>query len=301
MRHGAAGARADLCAACCGGVGCGGTCHRRAADEFAESHAKAMVVRDALGAAMPGAGVGCAIARTVLTDLARARKAELARSEGVMRGRLAGPFASECLTEDYELGWRIAHAGHSARFLRLRDGAGQLIATRSYFPASVDAAVRQKSRWVHGIAFQGWDRLGWGGRAVDLWMAARDRRGPLVALVLFAAYLLVVIGGVLGIARAAGLAAPVPQTPLLSGLLLVCLAGLAWRMVMRFVFTAREYGLAEGLLAVLRIPVANVIAIVAGRRAITAYALSLAGNTVRWEKTSHHGHPALRQVAQARA
>ncbi|HET9629191.1 MAG TPA: glycosyl transferase family protein [Novosphingobium sp.] len=268
-------------------------------DEFTESHAKAMVVRDALGAALPAAGVGCAIARNVLTDLARERKTELAREQGVILSRQAGPFASECLTEDYEMGWRIARGGHRARFLRLRDGAGQLIATRSYFPDAIDAAVRQKARWVHGIAFQGWDRLGWGGRTVDLWMAARDRRGPLVALVLFVAYALIVLGGVLVVAENAGWTRARPQSGVLQVVITLCVAGLLWRMIMRFAFTAREYGWREGLLAVLRIPVANVIAIVAGRRAITAYVRSLAGSAVRWEKTAHHGHPALvRQAGQ---
>jgi len=269
------------------------------ADEFTESHAKAMVVRDALGAALPAAGVGCAVARNVLTDLARERKTELAREQGVILNRLAGPFASECLTEDYEMGWRIARAGHVARFLRLRDGEGQLIATRSYFPASLDAAVRQKARWIHGIAFQGWDRLGWGGRAADLWMAARDRRGPLVALVLFVAYVLVITGGVLAVAEAAGWVKPLSQTPEIRAMVMICLAGVVWRMAMRFVFTAREYGLREGMMAVLRIPVANIIAIVAGRRAMTAYVRSLAGSTVRWDKTAHHGHPTLAQAADA--
>jgi len=262
-------------------------------DEFTESHAKAMVVRDALGAALPAAGVGCAIAREVLAELAQGRKAELARTEGVLSNRLAGPFASECLTEDYEMGWRIAHAGHSARFLRLRDGEGQLVATRSYFPASIDAAVRQKARWVHGIAFQSWDRLGWSGRWVDLWMAARDRRGPLVALVLFAAYLLVVVGAIVAAAQAAGMLGPSPRSPVLAVMVKLCLVGLAWRMALRFIFTTREYGVGEGLLAMLRIPVANVIAIVAGRRAFTAYVRSLAGSAVFWEKTTHHGHPTL--------
>jgi len=270
------------------------------ADEFTESHAKAMVVRDALGAALPAAGVGCAIARNVLTDLARARKVELVRDRGAILTRQAGPFASECLTEDYEMGWRIARGGHRARFLRLRDREGQLVATRSYFPATIDAAVRQKARWVHGIAFQGWDRLGWGGRAVDLWMAARDRRGPLVALVLFVAYLLIVIGAVIAAAQAAGLAPQVKQPPLMQGLVMLCLGGLAWRMVMRFIFTAREYGLVEGLLALPRIPVANIIAIVASRRAVIAYIRSLAGSAIRWEKTAHHGHPALRHLAEGR-
>jgi len=265
------------------------------ADEFTEAHAKAMVVRDAMGAALPAAGVGCAIGRAVLGELADARKAELEQAEGRMTGRRAGPFSPDCLTEDYELGWRIARSGRRGRFLRLRDADGQLIATRSYFPATVGEAVRQKTRWVHGIAFQGWDRLGWWGKAADLWMALRDRRGPLVALVLFVAYVLVVVGAGLSLAEAAHLVPAAKYPPEVRLLMQLCLAGLAWRVLFRFTFTCREYGCVEGLRAVLRIPVANLIAIIAGRRALFAYVRSLNGATVRWDKTEHREHPALAQ------
>ena len=268
-------------------------------DEFTEAHAKAMVVRSALGAALPAAGVGCAIEREVLGELADARKAELTREHGPAAGRHAGPFAAECLTEDYELGWRIARSGRQGRFLRLRDQDGQLIATRSYFPATVPEAIRQKARWIHGIAFQSWDRLGWWGRAADLWMALRDRRGPLVALVLFVAYVLVVLGAGLGLAEAAGIIAPAPDAPDLGLLIAICMVGLVWRTILRFAFTAHEYGLVEGLRAVVRIPVANLIAIVAGRKAFAAYLRTLGGVAVRWDKTTHRHHPALREQAPA--
>ena len=39
-------------------------------DEFAEAHAKELVVREAVGASIPLAGVGCAIAREPLARLA---------------------------------------------------------------------------------------------------------------------------------------------------------------------------------------------------------------------------------------
>ena len=44
-------------------------------DEFAESHAKELVVRTAIGASLPSAGVGCAISRDALAALATARGA----------------------------------------------------------------------------------------------------------------------------------------------------------------------------------------------------------------------------------
>ncbi len=252
------------------------------ADEFAEAHAKLLVVRDAIGAALPAAGVGCGFARRALADLAARRMAE---------GEV-GPFAAECLTEDYELGLLISQHGRRSSFLRLRDASGQLVATRSFFPTDLGQAVRQKTRWVHGIAFQSWDRMGWTGGPVDLWMALRDRRGPLTALVLAAAYLLLIIDAVLLGAHWAGLVPAYAPSGVLKFFLLLSFFGFVWRALMRFTFTAHEYGLAEGIWAVARIPVSNIIAIMAGRRAFAAYFRTLRGGAVIWDKTAHLGHPA---------
>ncbi|KPF62896.1 glycosyl transferase family protein [Porphyrobacter sp. AAP60] len=248
-------------------------------EEFAEAHGKAMVVRSALGASLPGAGVGCAASRGALEGLAAQR------ADGL-------PFASDSLTEDYELGLAIAAGGGRCRFVRVRGDDGRLIATRAFFPNRFETVVRQKTRWVLGIALQGWDRVGWSGGVIERWMRARDRRGPLTALVLLTGYALVVLTGLMGIAIVAGVAQPVPLTPLLKSLLVANTVAFGWRVVMRFAFTAREYGLAEGGLAVLRIPLANVIAIIAGRRAVFSYIRSLGGRAAAWDKTEHDVHPA---------
>jgi adsorption protein B len=248
-------------------------------EEFAEAHGKAMVVRDALGASLPGAGVGCAASRRALENLAAQR------DDGL-------PFASDSLTEDYELGLEIAANGGRCRFVRVRGDDGRLIATRAFFPNRFDTVVRQKMRWLLGIALQGWDRVGWSGGVIERWMRARDRRGPLTALVLLTGYALVVLTGLMGIAIVAGVAEPVPLTPLLKGLLVANTAAFVWRVAMRFAFTAREYGLSEGGWAVLRIPLANVIAIIAGRRAVFSYIRSLGGRAAAWDKTEHDVHPA---------
>ena len=248
-------------------------------DEFAEAHGKALVMRDALGAGLPGAGVGCAASRQALDRLVARR------ADGL-------PFASDSLTEDYELGLGIAAAGGRCRFVRARGQDGRLIATRSFFPHRFEPALRQKSRWVLGIALQGWDRVGWAGGATEAWMRARDRRGPLTALVLLAGYALVLLTAIMGVIVALGLAEPAPLTPLLKALLIANGVALAWRIAMRFAFTAREYGLREGIFAVLRLPLANVIAIISGRRAVFAYARTLAGRVAVWDKTEHDAHPA---------
>ncbi len=248
-------------------------------EEFAEAHGKAMVVRDALRAGMPLAGVGCAIGRKALSALARNKQ------DGM-------PFAADCLTEDYELGLGISAMGGNARFLRYRHANGTLVATRAYFPARLDSAVRQKTRWIHGIAFQGWDRLGWHGRPAEIWMRIRDRRGPLTALVLAMAYALLVVVTIGWLLNLAGMGHGIDLTPELRAILILNFASFVWRVAWRYGFTAREYGGAEGLRAIVRIPLANVIAIMAGRRALMAYARALTGQMPQWDKTHHHAHPA---------
>ncbi len=256
-------------------------------DEFTESHAKSLVVRDALGAAIPAAGVACGFSRSMIERIARRRTAEGG----------AGPFAAECLTEDYELGVLVWREGGRSRFLRARDEKGELVATRAYFPARLEDAVRQKTRWIHGIAFQGWDRLGWASQLSDGWMALRDRRGPLTAIVLSCGYLLLLIEGVLALARMAGWHSTMVLSPVLSFMLMLCLVGFVWRGVCRVAFTSREYGPAEGLRALLRIPVANIITIMAGRRALVRYIQTLGGAKITWDKTRHDVHPAGGGVA----
>jgi adsorption protein B len=252
-------------------------------DEFTEAHAKTLVVRDALGAAIPSAGVGFGVSRAALGRLAEYRAAQ---------GFDDGPFEPGCLTEDYELGLLLTRLGGRGRFVRARDSAGALVATRAFFPCTVRDAVRQKTRWIHGIALQCWDRLGWPEKAVDKWMVLRDRRGPLLAIVLAAAYLLVLIEGVLLLAQLAGLPVKWGYSPIRSALLVVSLLGSIWRILWRLAFTTHEYGLGEGLRAIVRVPVANIIAILAGRRAVLAYMGTLRGRALQWDKTEHNSHPA---------
>jgi len=257
-------------------------------DEFAESHGKAMVVRDWLGVGLPSAGVGCAFRREAIAAIAARRGSDQ-------------PFAAESLTEDYECGLLIAELGGSARFVRARDRAGDLVATREFFPATLATAVRQKTRWLHGIAFQGWERLGWSGGLTELWMRLRDRRGPLVAVVLTAAYLIAILAPVLWLGEATGLYRPHAESAQMKALLWFNVVALFWRMAFRVAFTAREYGWVEGLRAIVRMPIGNVIAIMAARRALRAYWRGLRGGTVSWDKTVHAFHPTLKPGVTATA
>jgi adsorption protein B len=252
-------------------------------DEFTDAHAREMVVRAELGAGIPAAGVGCAFSRGALDRI-------IAR-----RGSDAGPFDPTALTEDYELGMLIGRAGAEGkgdRFVRVRASDGSLIATSAYFPHRLDAAVRQKARWVQGIAFDGWEQLGWSRSPLEFWMRLRDRRGPLVAVVLLTAYLLIVLTLVLRLAEAAGIYRPARLPPLIYWVLILTTLAFVWRGIVRFLLVGREYGWSEGLAAIIRIPVANIIAIISARRALGRYVADLRGKGKSWDKTEHDRHPA---------
>jgi bacteriophage N4 adsorption protein B len=246
-------------------------------DDFTESHGKAMVVRQAVGAGMPFAGVGCAIRRDVLARLAK------------LRG--GSPFDADSLTEDYELGLAIAAMGGRTWLARVREPAdGQLIAVRAYFPHRFEAAVRQKTRWTIGIALAGWDRTGWS-RTLhigDHWMRMRDRRATLAMPVLAIAYLAMLLGG-LAYAVHALLGLPPPESePVIVLLLAINFLLLSWRMLMRATFVGAAYGWGEAWWSIPRTVVGNLIGLFAAQRAMFQYVGMLAGAPPRWDKTAHH-------------
>ena len=245
-------------------------------DEFAESHTKDMVVREALGAAVPSAGVATAIDRQLLGQIADAAGGE--------------PFDADCLTEDYELGLRVKALGGRGGLVRLRSGADRvMVATHEHFPATFEAARRQKTRWLIGIGLAGWDRLGWPGGWADRYMLMRDRKALLTALLTIAAY------GVTGLYLLGGIVdfvlPSLPALPFGAGLvalLWINTAFLAWRLLLRAGFVAHAYGPVEGLRAIPRAMVSNVINAAAALAAARRYRAILAGDALlAWDKTAH--------------
>ncbi|ANI78638.1 glycosyl transferase family protein [Sphingobium sp. EP60837] len=242
-------------------------------DEFAESHGKYLTIREAMGASVPSAGVACAFERATLDKLIDPKN--------------GGPFDPDSLTEDYEVGLRIKNMGGRGVFVRMRDGSGELVATREYFPDNLDAAVKQKARWMVGISLAGWARMGWQGGATERWMRIRDRRAAIAAFVLLAAYLALLLWGVLTVARWFGIV-PAPRgSALIEPLLWLNFLFMVWRLAMRAIFVGRSYGWRYGLGAIPRSIIANLIAMMAARRAIFLYLDSLFGKPLVWDKTQH--------------
>jgi adsorption protein B len=137
---------------------------------------------------------------------------------------------------------------------------------------------------MRGIALSGWERLGWSGGPAERWMRMRDRQSVLAALLLVSAY----AAGFLWSARTAGTAAGLSPLVLPEALqTLFVLNGLLlfWRLGMRFGFVADAYGWREGLRAVPRVLVGNVIEIGAAARAVSLYRRER--GAARWDKTRH--------------
>jgi bacteriophage N4 adsorption protein B len=180
-----------------------GWTHALYCDEFAEAHVKDIPVRQRLGGFVPGAGVGTAFSRAVLERLAE-------RSGGNI-------FDARCLTEDYENGFRIHALGHPQIFLpALANGT----ATRELFPRAFRAAVRQRTRWITGIALQSWERHGWRAARGQAYWFWRDRKPLIGNLLAPAANLLSGYGAITAFYCAcAGVAWPLAEAyPLLTAL-----------------------------------------------------------------------------------
>ena len=146
-------------------------------DEFAERHTREMIVRNALGATIPSAGVGTCLTRRLIEHFVRIR------GNVLMNG---------CVTEDYILGVEAKRAGFKAAFAAVSAQERQgldYVATREFFPKSLAASIKQKTRWVYGINFEATRKLGWAGDAWDRYFFVRDRKGavtnflPAVSLV----------------------------------------------------------------------------------------------------------------------
>jgi adsorption protein B len=260
-------------------------------DEFVEHHLKDMLVREAIGGFVPSAGVGSAFARDAFDDIARAHG--------------QAPFNVESLTEDYEIGLRFRLAGKRAHFAcrslqriravprRVFRGERRVvdedvIATREYFPSGFRASVRQRARWITGIALQAWRQIGWQGPAAVRYCLWRDRKAIATNLLLVGAYLLFVMTTVRLALTSAHMASIVVPFTVVWWLMAVNLVLLVWRTAMKMRFVARLYGVGHALVSAPRLIIANVIGLAATLRAIRQYAVhALTGKPLRWYKTAH--------------
>jgi adsorption protein B len=258
-------------------------------DEFAETQTKDIPVRQRLGGFLPSSGVGTGFDRVSLERLAASRG-----------GRIFDP---ECLTEDYENGLRFHAMGLRQIFLPIVFDHSGPIATREYFPGTMRAAIRQRSRWVAGIALQGWQHHGWrlpGRQRYWLW---RDRKGLIGSLVSPVTNLISIY---VAFSWANGSRPAEHLTPFV-GWVYLCAAWLAaFQMAIRACCCARVYGWSYAALVPLRALWANQVNGLATLGALHQFAKArLRHRSLAWRKTDHsypahpgalHGRPKLGQV-----
>ena len=238
-------------------------------DEFAENHTRDMTVRAALGSFVPSSGVGTGYRRDALARLACAYS-----------NRLFDPAA---LTEDYENALRLFRLGCSQAFVPISQSSGggrDFVATREYFPASWAAARRQRTRWVTGIALQGWQRFGWSGGPREIYWLWRDRKGLLANPLSLAVNVVFAYG----LATALWTRVSPGQARLGAATLVLQILRLGFRMLC----VGRIYGFVFALGVPVRAVYANALNTAATAHAVIRYTVArIRGQPLVWLKTEH--------------
>ncbi len=257
-------------------------------DEFAEVHLKGLTSRLAVGGMVPSAGVGTAFSRAACDELAEQTNHVL--------------FPAVSLTEDYDFSFRLFRnqrkSGIAEVWIRREDAAGraikELVAIREFFPAKFGDAVRQKQRWMLGIAFQGAQKLGWGHGWRERYMLFRDRIGVLSSLLnLCAAYIFFDLYFSIGLNMLHGKTWLESLPPFYPDHRLVWLIDanlllLANRIFQRAHFVGQVASRRQMLLAPLRLLWSNVIDFYCTFHAIRRFThSSLTGKPLKWLKTAH--------------
>ncbi len=244
-------------------------------DEFAERHTREMIVRNAVGATIPSAGVGTCMTRKLLKHFL------------ATRGQV---LMSGTVTEDYILGVEAKRAGFKSAFAAVsanaEDAGLDFVATREFFPKTLAASIKQKTRWVYGINFEAARKLGWEGDLWDKYFFMRDRKGiitnvlPPISLVL----LILLVSGIIDPAYM-----PYQVEGPFAVSLTINFIALVSRYVIRVSACKQVYGMYDLLGVAVRWPVGLYINAVAVFRAWKTYVgeSNFATRPIVWSKTAH--------------
>lgn len=278
-------------------------------DEFAESHAKEMVVRESVSGMVPSAGVGTCFSRKALVGLV-----------GATRNK---PFNVDSLTEDYDVGMRLAQMNMQSIFgvfpvtfhisrtswasRKRRELLMQMpLCVREYFPDNFRAAYRQKARWVLGIGLQSWEQIRWQGRTLAArYLLLHDRKGVVTSFVSILAYILVLHFIVFHVGLATGwwhayYPSLFQEGSIWRAMIYINAFFLAIRAAHRVYFTTVLYGWEHGVMSLPRMVVGNFVNCMAVARAWKMYLSYLfRGTRLAWDKTAHE-FPSSAQLARRR-
>lgn len=268
-------------------------------DEFAEAHTKDIIIRELFKGLVPSAGVGTAFTREALAKLTEDNQATHV------------PFAANTLTEDYNTALHLKAIGMKQIFLtqkvkrtiwckkyglfgpyvkRLRY---EYIATRELFPTQYTKAVRQKARWILGIAIQEWLNSGWNYDWRTVLTLVHDRKATITHLVNILGYLVFGFWVIYYFWSAFR-----PAYPTLSDqfyhhpwawiLILVCTLMMINRLIQRMVATYRIYGRLASFFSLFRVFYCNILNLHALLRAYRQFFIASTKNKqTNWDKTDH--------------
>jgi adsorption protein B len=265
-------------------------------DEFAEAHCKELHVRQWFAGIVPGAGVGTGYSMRALDAAAAAASGD--------------SFSTNSLTEDYEFSFRAHHLGMRQIFVqfpierkvprwsfvhlrsRLVDQR-DFITTREFFPHLFWASVRQKTRWVIGIALQGWKKFSWRGDWRVRYLYFRDRKALFTQQFMALGYIVAL--GLLSLQISSALfpdhyifAPPFEDDSALWDLFYINVGLFVNRLAHRHFWTCRVYGWSQLPLILPRYLAANVVNYIAVTRATLRYWKHLrTGEPIGWDKTAH--------------
>ncbi|MGY3945639.1 cyclic di-3',5'-guanylate-activated glycosyltransferase NfrB [Aeromonas tecta] len=277
-------------------------------DEFAELHSKDVPVREAVSGQVPSAGVGTCFSRRAIIAL-------LEDGDGIA-------FDVQSLTEDYDIGFRLKEKGMEEVFVRfpvireakstpnrrwrlgMHERDTNVICVREYFPDTFQTAVRQKSRWIIGIVYQGFKTHKWSNNWKLNYFLWRDRKGALTNFLSFTASLILL--QLLALILYQWLV-PDPYYFLsifegdswLITLLWINMFLMSNRMLQRLIFVTRYYGLMQGMMSIPRLFWGNIINFMANWRALSQIIAQGDPRRVAWDKTTHD-FPSLGEENRAR-
>jgi len=277
-------------------------------DEFAELHAKDVPIREVVVGQVPSAGVGTCFSRRSIETL-------LVDGHGIA-------FDTQSLTEDYDIGFRLKEHGLKEVFVRFpapeqtksvwqktrifgqNFRESNVICVREFFPNQIGTAVRQKSRWIVGIVFQGYVTHGWTHDWRLNYFLWRDRKGVFTNFFSFAANLILFQLIFLKLyesfwPEAYRFLSIFEESPLLITLLAINIFLMSNRILQRTIFVTQYYGLFQGLLSLPRMLLGNYINFLANWRAIKQVIQQGNPRRVAWDKTTHD-YPSLGEKSRAR-
>ena len=265
-------------------------------DEFAESHGKDMLVREHMSGVVPSAGVGTCFSRRAIHALCDTTNNQ--------------PFNTSSLTEDYDIGNRLARMGLRSIFAVMpvvyseeRPGVYATVApekqvvmplsVREFFPDTFATAYRQKSRWTLGIGLQSWEQIKFTGNWAAKYLLLRDRKGVVTAFISILAYISLLAFITFHMMASLGVwsvfyPSVIEQHDWFYGVLAFNGLSLVSRSFHRVYFVQALYGWRQGLLSLPRMVVGNFVNFLAVARAWRLFLrYLLLGKPLVWDKTMH--------------